>query len=248
MDALDWLRLQIEWGADEAVAEHPVDRRVSEAKPPPRVERKPPTPVVAKGSPVERARALAEAADTPDALHAALQQFDGCALSTTATNLVFRDGNPTSRLVLVADVPGPAEDRAGVPFAGANAELLGRMLGSIGLLPADLLATSLLPWRPPGDRKSEEAEVQCCLPFLLRHLRLVAPSHVLLFGALAGRALLPGEARRSRTGWQQLGVPGLTQPIPALAFASLSHIAVTAAAKREAWNNLLMLKTSLDGA
>ena len=251
MDDLGWLRLQVEWGADEALAEHPIDRRTAAAPalparapmaPPP-----PPQPLLLSGAgALAQAQALAEAAQTPVELRAALERFEGCGLRATATNLVFSEGNPAARLVLIADVPGPAEDRAGLPFAGPSAQFLDRMLASAGLDRSAALTMSLLPWRPPGDRKPTEAEVQLCLPFLLRHLALVSPSHIVLFGSLAARTLLPAEARRARAGWQDLRVPGVATPVPALVCASVAHIQATPAAKREAWASLVRLRRALD--
>jgi uracil-DNA glycosylase family 4 len=257
MDALAALALQIEWGADEALAEHALDRRVAEGAPPaalPVTAAPPatiPVPAVAAPAagpamaPLARAQALAAGASDLAALQAALAGFDGCALRTTATNLVFGDGDPASAVVLVADVPGAAEDRAGTPFAGPAGLFLDRMLASIGLDRARLYATSLLPWRPPGDRKPAEAEIQLCLPFLWRHLALLRPRQVVLLGALAGRTLLPATGRRAR-GWHRLTVPGLAEPVPALALGSPAHIQATPAAKRDAWADLLRLRRALD--
>ncbi|HET9020156.1 MAG TPA: uracil-DNA glycosylase, partial [Acetobacteraceae bacterium] len=116
MDALAALRLQVEWGADEALDLLPRDRT---RLPPP-----PPKPVVApeaasvapptalkapkaqpsipqvQPAPVRRAQEIAAAATSVAVLREALASFDGCALAATATNLVFADGNPDSGLML----------------------------------------------------------------------------------------------------------------------------------------------------
>jgi uracil-DNA glycosylase family 4 len=250
MDALAALALQIEWGADEALAEHALDRRVARAAAPavrPAAAAVPLPPVAAAPAmaPLARAQALAAGAADLAALRAALAGFDGCALRTTATNLVFSDGDPASPLVLVADVPGAAEDRTGTPFAGPAGLFLDRMLASIGLDRAGVYATSLLPWRPPGDRKPADTEIQLCLPFLWRHLALLQPRRVVVLGALAGRTLLPAAARRGR-GWHSLTVPGLAVPVAALALGSPAHIQATPTAKRDAWADLLRLRRALD--
>ena len=255
MDALGWLRLQLEWGADEALDDSPVDRRsrtgpVLAMEPPaaslPRAASAPLAAARTGSAAVAQAQSLASEAQTLAALRETLANFDDCALRATATNLVFGEGNPSAGLVLLADVPGPAEDRAGVPFAGAAAVFLDKMLASIGLERCACYAASLLPWRPPGDRKPAEAEIQLCLPFLLRHLELVAPRRILLFGNLAARTLLPGDRRRSRTTWQELALPGSGFAVPTLVFPSVTHIQSTPAAKREAWANLLRLRHAID--
>jgi DNA polymerase len=249
MDDLAALSLQIEWGADEALAERPLDRLMARpvAPPPaPRVAAAPPPPGGAP--PASRAQALADAAMDLTALRAALAAFDGCALRNTATNLIFGQGDPAAPVTLVADVPGAAEDRAGTPFAGPGGAFLDRMLASIGLDRGGVYLCSMLPWRPPGDRKPAEAEIQLCLPFLWRHLALVRPQHVVLLGALAGRVLLPSAAaRRPRGGWHKLAIPGLPDLVPTLVFSSPLAIQAAPLAKRDAWVDLLRLRRALDG-
>ncbi len=264
MDALTALKLQIDWGADEALDERPIDRRaMPAAEPPPApaldtpapdapapdapapARPRPASPPLARADgALATARALAEAAADRAALQAALEGFDGCALRATATHTVFAEGDPASGLVLIADVPSADEDRAGTPFAGPAGQFLDRMLASIGLDRGQALLTCLVPWRPPGDRKPTEAEVQLCLPFLLRHLALLRPRQVVLFGTLAARTLLPAAGRRAR-GWQMLTVPGL-DPVPAVALAALPHIQATPSAKRDAWASLLLLRRAMD--
>ena len=243
MDDLAALRLQVEWGVDEALAEQPVDRLRPTAR-----QRRPALLAAAPAGPtgVIQAQALAAAAGTLAELRDALAGFEGCALRMTATNLVFADGDPAARLVLVADVPGAAEDRTGLPFAGPAGLFLDRMFASAGLDRMAWRATSMLPWRPPGDRKPTEQEIQLCLPFLHRHLQLLRPRRAVLVGNLAARSLLPGSGRRPRATWHEMTVPGLPAPIPTLALPSLMHIHATAHAKRDAWADLLRLRRVLD--
>ncbi|WP_419757793.1 uracil-DNA glycosylase [Acidisoma sp.] len=194
-----------------------------------------------------QAAALAAACTTLAELRAAIAGFEGCALRDTATNLVFSDGNPAARIMLVGEAPGAEEDRAGLPFVGASGQLLDRMLGSIGLDRTQVLITNILPWRPPGNRAPSEAEIAVCLPFLLRHIALVAPEVLLLLGATAARAITGNSQgiRRLRGQWQSLAVPGLEQPVPALPTYHPAYLLRTPLAKREAWTDLLEFKSRL---
>ena len=70
------------------------------------------------------AREAARAVPDLVALKAALAGFDGVSLSRTATNLVFADGNPNAKVMLVGEAPGADEDRLGLPFVGVSGQLL----------------------------------------------------------------------------------------------------------------------------
>jgi uracil-DNA glycosylase family 4 len=252
MDALAALRLQLEWGADEALEVLPRDR-TRMAPPPARpaapTAAKQPVPVPqTQPAPVRRAQEIAAAADTVDALRAALAAFDGCALAATATNLVFADGNADAGLMLVGEGPGEEEDRTGLPFVGRSGQLLDRMLASIGLDRRHYLITNLIPWRPPGNRNPTDAEVLVCLPFLLRHIALVRPRRLVLLGALAARAVLGGSAgiTRLRGRWHEATIPGLPAPLPALPMLHPAYLLRNLGAKRDAWADLRLLRRTLD--
>jgi DNA polymerase len=248
MDDLAALRLMIEWGADEALEEAPIDRTRSVAAP---ILLKPaPAAAPIKGGPASRAQAVAEAANTIEALRAALDSFTDCPLATTATNLVFADGVAESGLVLVGEAPGAEEDLSGLPLTGPAGKLLDRMFASAGLSrQTNMLITSLIPWRPPGNRPPTETEVATCLPFLLRHLTLLRPRLIVTLGALSTRALTGRDdgIRRLRGRWQNVTVPGLPAPIPTLPMLHPAYVLRMPGAKKEAWTDIIALRRKLDG-
>ena len=248
MDDLTALRLQLEWGADEALAEAPIDRMAARpAAPPPRPAAlaRPAAPTAA---PVARAQQIAAAAGTREELRAALAAFDGCPLKATATNLVFSDGNPDAGLMLVGEGPGAEEDRAGLPFVGPSGQFLDRMLALIGLDRTKYLITNLIPWRPPGNRNPTDNEVLVCLPFLLRHIALVRPRRLVLLGALSMRAVTGSTTgiTRMRGRWLEVTIPGLERPVPALPMLHPAYLLRTPGAKRDAWADLVLLRRTLD--
>jgi DNA polymerase len=267
MDALALLRLQIEWGADEALDDAPVDRLravgaepaepgskglplplregVGGRAPAPRTRDQAPTSSTS-ATPAERAAASAGQARTLDDLRAALAAFDGCALRDTAANLVFAAGDPDAAVMVIGDPPGEAEDRSGTPFAGPDGILLDRMLASIGLARDVMLLAPLIPWRPPGGRLPNAGEIAVCLPFLHRLIALAAPRRLLLTSALAARNLLGATRRRSVPDWTDAAVPGLPAPIPALVMPGPAMVARTPGARREAWTALRLLRRTLD--
>jgi len=248
-DAFALLRLQVEWGADEAIDLDPIDRlRPVEVRP---VAVQRPVPVEAlapKGTPGERALGLAGQAASLDDLRAALTGFDGCALRDTASNLVFAEGDPASTTLIIGEPPGRDEDRGGHPFAGPEGQLFDQMLASVGLTRAELMVTPLLPWRPPGGRPPSPAEMALCLPFLHRLIVLLKPDRIVLFGGTAARALLPQAQNRRRNprGWAEASIPGMHAALPTLALPGLAEMLKNPPLRRDAWAGLRMLRRTLD--
>ncbi len=250
MEALDLLRLQIEWGADEALEDAPVDRLRPPvpARPPEPALHTPTAPSVppSRATPAERAVTAAGAAGTLAELRAAVAGFDGCGLRDTAASLVFAEGDPATGLLLIGEPPGESEERSGTPFAGPGGALLERMLASVGLTRQDLLLTPLIPWRPPGGRPPSAAEIAVCLPFLHRLIVLSNPGRIILAGALPVRVLGGSARRRTTPAWIGVAVPGMPDPVPGLAMPSPAALMRTPTARREAWAALRLLRRTLD--
>jgi uracil-DNA glycosylase family 4 len=189
---LNWL---VEAGADEAVAEEPVNRLVARAAPqpmPPAVPRpaapvRAPAPMI-EGDTIGSAMAAAASAGSLAELQAALEAFDGCGLKRTATTTVFADGVASGRIMLIGEAPGRDEDRVGKPFVGRAGQLLDKMLASIGLdRRTNAYITNVINWRPPDNRDPTPEEAAACLPFLRRHIELADPQIIILLGAVAAR-------------------------------------------------------------
>jgi DNA polymerase len=263
------LRLQIDWGADEALEAAAIDRFAERTAalpaPAPAVAPLPPArPAVsaqARSAPalfappagplVPPAAAavagLAAAAGDLDALKAAIAAADS-PLRDTATNLVFADGVPESGLMMIGEAPGADEDRLGRPFVGVSGRLLDRMLESIGLRRQEnFYLTNILPWRPPGNRTPTDAEINLFLPFLLRHIALVRPRHLVLLGGVSAKALLRAKdgITRLRGRWHRVGTE--LGPLPALATLHPAYLLRSPSAKREAWSDLVLLRRTIDG-
>jgi DNA polymerase len=254
--ALSWL---IEAGADEAVGEAPVDRLAAPVQPEP--ERAPratapnapvaPRAAAPKLTPndaiLTSARELARAAKTLDELRAALEGFDGCALKDGATNLVFADGNPKAKLMILGEGPGAQEDRQGLPFVGVSGQLLDRMLACIGLDRTGAYISNVLFWRPPGNRTPTGNEIAACLPFVERHIELVDPEFLLLVGGISAKTLL-GRSEgilRLRGKWAQYQHTGLARPIPAMPSLHPAYLLRQPGQKRLAWQDLMALHTAM---
>lgn len=260
MDAYGLLRLQIEWGADEALEDAAVDRlrapapsRNPPAAAPPAIPPNGLAPAVsaqagaAAGSAADRATAAAAQAHALEALKAAIAAFDGCGLRDTATHLVFAAGDPGARVLLIGDPPNADDDRSGTPFAGTDGQWLDTMLAGVGLDRGRLLLTPLLPWRPPGERPATAAEVTACLPFLHRLIALTRPRCLVLAGAQAVRAMLGARPRmQGGTRKVECTIPGIEGTLEGLLLPFPASALRQPAAKREAWACLRRIRRILD--
>jgi DNA polymerase len=195
-------------------------------------------------------RALAEAAATLEELAAAMRAWPGSPLRESARNLVFGDGLPGARLMVIGEAPGGDEDRVGRPFVGRAGQLLDRMLAAIGLsrtapAPEDAVyITNILPWRPPGNRTPSEAEARAFLPFVERHIALAAPDVILAVGNTPTKALLATSTgiKRMRGRWLRHGPSGL----PVMPCFHPAYLLRTPEDKRLAWLDLLAVRRALD--
>jgi DNA polymerase len=193
------------------------------------------------------ARSVASDCRTLDELREALANFEGCALRYTAKNLVFADGNPNARVMLVGEAPGRDEDLQGLPFVGRSGQLLDRMLASIGLDRTSVYIANTLPWRPPGNRTPTPAEQAICMPFIERQIELSSAEVLVLVGGVSAKQLLATDTgiMKLRGRWGTYRAGG--RELPALPIFHPAYLLRQPAQKRLAWRDLLALKAHLDG-
>lgn len=200
------------------------------------------------GHAVALARAMAAAAETVDALQAVLGGFELCELKRGARNLVFADGRPGARVMVLCDAPGREEDVEGRPMVGMAGGMFDRMFAAIGLsrgsqeAATGVYVTSVMPWRPPAGRDPTPDELAMMRPFVERHIALANPDVIVAMGNAPCAMLLGAKAvLRHRGHWTEaLGKP--VMPMVAPTYLLRNH-----AAKREAWADLLAIKARLAG-
>jgi DNA polymerase len=197
---------------------------------------------------VASARELAEGAQNLDELRERLRAFEGCALKNAATQLVFADGAPDARVMIIGEGPGADEDRIGKPFVGRAGQLLDKMLAAIRLDRSTVYIANVVPWRPPGNRAPTPQELALCLPFIRRQIELVAPDFLVLLGASSAQALL-GEKEgimRLRGIWRDYRCGD--HVIKALPMLHPAYLLRAPMAKKQTWRDLRSLRAALDAA
>jgi DNA polymerase len=194
---------------------------------------------------IASAREAARTAPTLEALRALLENFDGCALKTTATRLVFADGNPQARVMFVGEAPGREEDIEGLPFVGRSGKLLDRMIAAIGLDRSKAYIANVIPWRPPGNRTPTPQETQICLPFIQRQIELVDPDILVTLGNPSTQTLLATREGIMRTRGKWTDYSTGTRTIRALATFHPAYLLRSPSYKRMAWQDLRAIATAL---
>lgn len=258
--AADLLKWQVEMGADEAILDAPLDRYALEplapaAEKPARVDAPaakdkkgtpPPILDVLKVDPAAIAARRAASAKSLEELAATMEAFEHCDLRHGARNFIFAEGMPSARVMILGDAPKRDDDVKGQLFVGPVGVLFDRMFEAIGLrrdseLSAEALyVTTLLPWRTPSDRTPSADEVEMMLPFVKKHISLVAPDVLVLFGGVTCQTFLgQGGMARKRGRWAEI------EGRPALPMFHPMQVMGDPDKKRDTWADLLSLKSKL---
>jgi len=260
--ARDLLDFYLEAGVDALVGEAPVDRFAVAVEPPParapqpvalpgdleiKGRASPPAAPIAPDEAAMAAREAAKAAETLDELRAILEKFDGCALKATATQLVFADGNPQARVMLVGEAPGRDEDIEGLPFVGRSGKLLDRMLAAIGLDRTSVYIANIVPWRPPGNRTPTPQESAICLPFIRRQIELADPDILVCLGGPSAQTLLGIKEGITKTRGRWFTFNTGEREIRALPTFHPAFLLRSPLQKRFAWRDFLAIKKALAG-
>lgn len=256
--ALAALAWQVDLGVGDVVGDAPINRYdlveaaavVAEAQAAMPVKVAPVVTAAAVGISAEVAVAAAKAAannaGTLEDLRAALTRFEHCEIKQGARSLVFGDGNPGARVLILGEAPGSEEDREGRPFVGAAGQLLDAMFAAIGLSRGAedareaVYITNVMPWRTPQGRDPSAEEIAMMRPFVERHLALINPEVIVLMGNTACEMILQQRGiLRLRGVWAQaLGKPVLPMVHPV-------DLLRKPIAKREAWADLLAIRGKL---
>jgi uracil-DNA glycosylase len=132
-------------------------------------------------------------AEKLEKLKKSISDIKNCELKKSATNIVFADGNPKAKIMLIGEGPGSNEDQEGLPFVGRAGALLDKMLASINLDRKNVYITNVVNYRPPENRRPTEEEIAKYLPYLKKHIEIINPKILVLLGSTALNALIGNE-------------------------------------------------------
>ena len=166
-----------------------------------------------------------------------------CNLAKGRKNVVFGEGDPQARLMIVGEGPGASEDEQGRPFVGRSGELLTQMIEkAIGISRKNVYIANVVKCRPPGNRNPEPDEMEACRPFLDKQIELVNPEVILCLGGVSFQALSGEETGITKARGKVYEWHG-RKLIPSF---HPSYLLRNPSAKKEAYADMLMVKELLD--
>ena len=180
-----------------------------------------------------------------DELKKKINSIRNCDLKKNSTNLVFSDGNPLAKIMIIGEGPGANEDKEGKPFVGRAGKLLDKMLEAIKLDRKNVYISNVVNFRPPMNRRPTDEEIKRYLPFLIKHIELVNPRIVLLLGSTALNALIGNEVviSKARGKWVNKKI-GKTNPEIIASFHP-AFLMRQPDQKKYAWEDLKMIRKKM---
>ena len=119
-----------------------------------------------------------------------------CGLCETRHNVVFGIGNENADIMFVGEGPGEQEDLKGEPFAGKSGQLLDKYLELMGLdRHENVYIGNIVKCRPPFNRDPKEEEMEICIDYLRRQVKLIRPKIIVCLGRIAAQKLISPDFR-----------------------------------------------------
>jgi|TARA_B000000532_G_scaffold233368_1_gene216933 uracil-DNA glycosylase family 4 len=174
-----------------------------------------------------------------------ISSIKNCDLKDNATNLVFSDGSPFAKIMIIGEGPGANEDKEGKPFVGRAGKLLDKMLASIKLNRQNVYISNVVNFRPPLNRRPTDEEINRYLPFLNKHIEIINPKILLLLGSTALNALIGSKEviSKARGKWIQQKI-GNSKPEVIASFHP-AFLMRQPDQKKFAWEDLKMIRKKI---
>lgn len=185
---------------------------------------------------------------TLELLAAQAQACTACGLSQSRTHVVFGEGNPDARLMIVGEGPGEEEDLQGRPFVGRSGQLLDKILEAAGIPRQSVYIANIVKCRPPQNRVPEPLEAKTCTSlWLIRQIQLIQPQIIIPLGAtalefFAGEKLSITKARGKFFEWQGIRVFPMFHP----AYLLRNPSRAPGSPKHLTWLDIQLVKKTLD--
>ena len=181
-----------------------------------------------------------------DLLKQRIQNISNCNLKKNAKQIVFNDGELTSPVMIVGEGPGQKEDELGKPFVGDAGQLLNKMLSAINIKRESLYITNVVNYRPPGNRKPEQSEINRYSEFLKEHILIINPKILILMGSTAMEALFGSKIKisKERGVWKKIVINNKTYLV--MITFHPAYLLRQADQKKYSWADLKGIRRKID--
>lgn len=125
------------------------------------------------------------------ALKKAMQEDQTLPLRGQATQLVFGEGDPDSKIYFLGEAPGFHEDRLGRPFVGQAGKLLEDLIKSIGLTREQVYISNIVRFRPPDNRDPLPEEIEAFRHYVDQEIAIIDPPIIVTLGRFSMNKFLP---------------------------------------------------------
>jgi DNA polymerase len=146
--------------------------------------------------------------------------------------------------MFIGEAPGRDEDEQGVPFVGRAGKLLTRIIEAIDMTRDEVYIANICKCRPPNNRAPTPEEMEACIPFLHRQIRIVEPRIICLLGATAVKGLLQEKTGITKLRGQFLEWHGIL----VMPTYHPAYLLRNPNAKRDVWEDVQLVRDTLRGS
>jgi uracil-DNA glycosylase family 4 len=126
-------------------------------------------------------------------LNQKIRKCKKCSLWKTRKNAVPGEGPVNAKLMIVGQAPGAEEDKTGRPFMGRAGQFLNQLLEIAKIKRKEIYLTSPIKCFPPKNRKPTKKEIEACLPYLEKQIKIINPQKFVLLGEIAFSVFFPNK-------------------------------------------------------
>ena len=175
-----------------------------------------------------------------------INSIENCNLKENSKNLVFGDGDLNSPVMLVGEAPGVLEDKNGSSFQGDVGTLLKKMLLAINIKKERVYSTYSINFRVPEDRRPNSKEIKRYSVFLKKHISIIDPKIVILFGSTAMESIIGFNKKitNERGKWREIILNNKT--ISFIITFSPSYLIRFPENKKYSWEDLKIIKQKIE--
>jgi DNA polymerase len=164
--------------------------------------------------------------------------------------VVFNDGNPDAKIMIIGEGPGQEEDLKGLPFVGPAGKKMDQIFKLAGFGREQIFWTNIVHCRPKNNRTPTDKETDICKNIALEEIRIVKPKVIVLAGRVAAMSLLGLKGTRSMSSmvgkWATIeGIPTIAIYHPAALLHSQDDLTKRAIYKKAIWQAMLDIKAKL---